>query len=315
MRNTFIIPLLILLVILSGCGAQKAVNDPSSPSPVPSEAAAPGSEGNNDTMVYQSELGPVEVPAHPKRIVALASASNVLSLGVPLVGVDEWTYGNPLFTDKLKGVQMVSDENIESVLDLEPDLILAAAHNKNIDKLEKIAPTVVYTWGKNDYLKQHLEVGKLLNKEQEAQAWIDDFTSRSQKLSRKIKEKIGENGTVSVLEGDNKGFYVFGNNFARGTELLYQMMQLNMPEKVKKDALGPGLYSVSNEVLSDYAGDYIVLSRSSRADKSFMDTPIWKSLPAVVNHHVIEIDTEASSYSDPITLENLFNIFEKGFLQ
>ncbi|MFF2910682.1 iron-hydroxamate ABC transporter substrate-binding protein [Paenibacillus sp. NPDC057934] len=314
MNRKRIIPLLILLVVMiSGCGAQKAMNDSSSPSP--SEAAASNQAGNNDTIVYQSERGPVEVPAHPKRIVALTSASNVLSLGIPLVGVDEWTYGNSLFADKLQGVNVVSDENVESILDLEPDLILAAAHNKNIDKFEKIAPTVVYTWGKNDYLKQHLEVGKLLNKEKEAQAWIDDFTERSQELSRKIKAKIGENGTVSVLEGDNKSFYVFGNNFARGTELLYQMMQLNMPDKVKKDALGPGLFAVSNEVLGDYAGDYIVLSKNAKVDNSFMESPIWKNLPAVANHHVIEIDTESSSYSDPITLENLFSIFEKGFLQ
>jgi iron complex transport system substrate-binding protein len=92
-------------------------------------------------------------------------------------------------------------------------------------------------------------------------------------------------------------------------------MGLSMPEKVKADALGPGYYTLSPEVLADYAGDYIVLSRSSSGDNSFMQTETWKNIPAVKNNHVIEIDTEASTYSDPTTLEYLLNIFEEGFLR
>ncbi|SFJ21524.1 substrate-binding protein [Paenibacillus sp. UNC496MF] len=91
-------------------------------------------------------------------------------------------------------------------------------------------------------------------------------------------------------------------------------MGLSMPEKVKKDALGPGYYTLSPEVLSQYAGDYVVLSRSSASDNAIMKTAAWTNVPAVKNGHVIEIDTEASSYSDPTTLEYLLDIFEKGFL-
>ncbi|MGO4371764.1 ABC transporter substrate-binding protein, partial [Paenibacillus sp. MCAF20] len=63
------------------------------------------------------------------------------------------------------------------------------------------------------------------------------------------------------------------------------------------------------------AGDYIVLSRSATGDNSFMKTDTWTKIPAVQNNHVIEIDTEAASYSDPITLEYLLNIFKEGFLK
>ncbi len=92
-------------------------------------------------------------------------------------------------------------------------------------------------------------------------------------------------------------------------------MKLNMPEKVKADALGPGYYTLSPEILSDYVGDYLILSRSAKGDNSFMQTDTWRKIPAVKNHHVIEIDTEASTYSDPTTLEYLLNIFKEGFLQ
>lgn len=47
-------------------------------------------------ITYQSENGPVEVPAQPKRIVGLTNAPNVVALGGTLVGIDEWTKKNPM---------------------------------------------------------------------------------------------------------------------------------------------------------------------------------------------------------------------------
>ncbi|MFD1956368.1 iron-hydroxamate ABC transporter substrate-binding protein [Paenibacillus thailandensis] len=320
MSKKLLLPVILMLslFLISACGNNSANNEASSASANPG-ASAPASTSESaektGTITYQSELGPVEVPANPQRIVALTNAPNVLSLNGTLVGVDEWTNNNPLFTEKLAGVAIVSEDNLAKIVEVEPDLIIADASSKNIDKLQEIAPTVAYTWGKRDYLAQQLEIGKLLNKEQEAQAWVDDFTKRAEAIGQEIKAKIGENATVSVIETDSKNFYVFGDNWARGTELLYQTMGLNMPEKVKADALKPGYYTLSPEVLSDYAGDYIVLSRSAKGDNSFMQSETWQKIPAVKNNHVIEIDTEASSYSDPTTLEYLLNIFKEGFLK
>ncbi|NQX68655.1 iron-hydroxamate ABC transporter substrate-binding protein [Paenibacillus alba] len=304
--------MLILLVVLSACSNNSANNSTATPGQAASTPSA--SQEVSSTITYQSETGPVQVPAAPKRIIALTNAPNVISLGGTLVGVDEWTNKNPLFTGKLAGVTVVSESEMEKIIEQKPDLIVAGSEMKNIDKLKQIAPTVVFTWGKLDYLEQQHEIGKLLNKEKDAQKWIDDFKQRAAAAGKEIKAKIGENATVSVLEADSKNFYVFGNKWARGTEILYQAMGLNMPDKVKKDALGPGYYTLSQEVIANYAGDYLVLSRSSAGDNSFMKTEAWSNIPAVKNKHVIEIDTEASTYSDPTTLEYLLNIFKEGFL-
>ncbi|MCC3372547.1 iron-hydroxamate ABC transporter substrate-binding protein [Cohnella sp. REN36] len=316
-----LLPMLVLLLIVaSACGSNNGNKGASSPSPSaesapsPSASASGSAETSSVTFTYASEKGNVEVPANPQRIVALTNAPNVLSLNGTLVGVDQWTAMNPLFTEKLKGVQQVSEDDLEKIIELKPDLIIGGAEMKNYDKLSQIAPTVVYTWGKLDYLAQQTEIGKLLNKEKEAQAWVDGFKQRAETTGKEIKAKLGEHVTVSVFETDAKSFYVLGNNWARGTEILYQAMGLDMPEKVKKDALGPGYYTLSLEVLKDYAGDYIVLSRSAAADNAFMKTETWNNIPAVKNKHVIEIDTEASSYSDPTTLDYLLNIFREGFL-
>ncbi|WP_211750438.1 iron-hydroxamate ABC transporter substrate-binding protein [Paenibacillus sp. Marseille-Q4541] len=314
MKKKLFLPLLLLVLIISACGNQATNDSQVSPTTDTSTNSDTAADSNTGTKTYQSESGPIEVPANPKRIVALTNAPNVLSLGFTLVGVDEWTNTNPLFTDKLSGVTVVSPEDLEKIIELEPDLIITGSDSKNLDKLNEIAPTVAYTWGKLDYLNQQLEIGKLLNKEQEAQAWVDDFKQRAAEVGKEIKAKYGDNVTVSVLETDAKSFYVFGNNWARGTEVLYQAMGLSMPEKVKADALGPGYYTLSSEVLGEYVGDFLVISRSSKGDNSFMKTETWNNIPAVQNKHVIEIDTESSTYSDPTTLDYLLDIFKTGFL-
>ncbi|QKS73361.1 iron-hydroxamate ABC transporter substrate-binding protein [Paenalkalicoccus suaedae] len=263
---------------------------------------------------YDSEVGEVEVPADPQRIVALTNAPNVLALEGNIVGVDEWTGNNPLFSEKLEGIERVSETNVEAILELEPDLIIAGSHMQNLDMLEEVAPTVVYTWGQLDYLDQQVEIGKLLNKEQEAMDWREDFETRAQEVGEQIKAEIGEDTTVSVIENGDKEMYVFGDNYARGTEILYQAMGLAMPEKVEELALESGIHVFSQETLPEVAGDYIVLSLPSSVDNSFTETETWNSIPAVQNAQVIEIATEASTYSDPITLDHLLETFEEGFL-
>ena len=173
--------LLMLVLVLSACGAGEKKETTSEKK----------KEDKPQTITYQSENGAVEVPANPERVVVLSSfAGNVMALDVNLVGVDAWSKMNPRF-EKLQSVEEVTDENLEKIIELDPDLIVGLSTMKNVDKLKEIAPVVTFTYGKLDYLTQHLEVGKLLNKEKEAQEWIDNFKADSKAAGEEIKAKIG----------------------------------------------------------------------------------------------------------------------------
>lgn len=302
MKKLFLPCLFLFILVLSACGNNETEKEKNT------------TETKKETFTYQSESGPIEVPTNPKRIIALTNGPNVLALDANIVGIDEWTNTNPLFEEKLDKVEIVSEENLEKIIELEPDLIIAGSHMKNIKKLNEIAPTVAYTWGKLDYLDQQIEIGKLLNKESEAKEWVADFKERAESAGEAIRAKIGEDATVSVIESGNKEFYVFGDNYARGTEILYQAMKLKMPDKVKEMALESGIYTFSSEVLPEFAGDYVILSKNPEVDNSFLETDVWKNIPAVKNNHVFEINTKASTYSDPITLDYLLEYYEKSFL-
>ncbi|RIW29032.1 iron-hydroxamate ABC transporter substrate-binding protein [Bacillus salacetis] len=302
-----ILPFLLLAaLLLSACGNNTENNS--------SSGESDNKEKESETITYESENGPVEVPADPQRVIVLSSfAGNVMALDVDLVGVDSWSKMNPRFEERLEGVEEVTDESLEKIIELDPDLIIGLSNIKNVDKLKEIAPTVTFTYGKVDYLTQHVEIGKLLNKEEEAQKWVDDFKSRAKAAGEEIKGKIGEDTTVSVLENFNKQIYVYGDNWGRGTEILYQEMGLKMPEKVKESALEPGYYAVSLEVLPEFAGDYVVLSRDPDQDNSFMETDTYKNIPAVKNNQVIEVNMMEFYFNDPLTLEHQLETFKEAF--
>ncbi|QHW32373.1 iron-hydroxamate ABC transporter substrate-binding protein [Paenibacillus rhizovicinus] len=336
MRKALFPALVALILILSACGNSAntannagnaaagsndsaanstANNAPTGTNTSPADNTAADDASGSGTITYQAESGPVEVPANSQRVVVLASfTGDLIQLGVNVVGADAWSMKNPRFADKLKDAKEVTDEDLEKIIELDPDLIIGLDGVKNLDKLKEIAPTILYTYGKVDYLTQFLEIGKALNKEKEAQTWIDGFKTRAADAGKEIKAKIGENATVSVIENFNKQLYVYGDNWGRGTEILYQAMGLKMPQKVIDTALKDGYFALSTEVMPQFAGDYLIMSKFSDTDNSFQNTDTYKNIPAVKNGHVFEVNANEFYFNDPNTLDFQLDFFKKSFL-
>ncbi|WP_097042766.1 ABC transporter substrate-binding protein [Terribacillus aidingensis] len=294
----------LLLLIVSACGSSD-------------DSSASGSEKKtNETVTYESENGAVEVPADPERVVVLGSyAGNVEALGVDVVGVDDWAKKSPVLAEKLEDAETVTEDDVEKILELKPDLIIGANTTKNLDKFKEIAPTVTYTYNKLDYLEQHVEIGKLLNKEEEAQKWVDDFKTRAEDAGEEIKAKIGEDTTVTVMENYEKGIGILGDSWGRGTEVLYQAMGFGMPDKVKDVTEQEGYKMISEEVLADYVGDYLLISQYNDQDNSYQESELFKKIPAVKEGNVLKADAYAFMFNDPLTLDYQLNFFEEEFLK
>lgn len=297
----------VMLLALAACGNEEEKGS--------SEGTAK-EKSSNDTVIYTKSDGTeIEVPADPKRVVVLAAyTGDVIQLGVNIVGVDSWAADNPQFKEALKDAAVVSNEDVEKIIELEPDLIIGFDNIENGDKLAEIAPIVLFTYGEYDYLQQHIEIGKALNKEAEAKAWVEDFKKRAAEAGTKIKEKIGEDATITVVENYDKQMYVFGDAWGRGTEILYQAMGLKMPKVVEEAALEPGYYAISQEVLGDYVGDYLLLSLVSEGqDTSFLEKEWFKKIGAVQNGHLIQVDAKTFYFNDASSLEHQLKVFEEAF--
>lgn len=302
-KLTFLLVLLAAL-FLAACNSESS-----------EETGDASAETTPETITYESENGPIEVPADPQRVIVLSTyTGNAMALDVPLVGVDSWSKMNPRFESQLTDIEEVSEDDLEKIIELDPDLIIGSSTMKNIDKLKDIAPTVTFTYNKVDYLTQHLEIGKAVNKEEEAQAWIDDFKERTKTAGDEIRAKIGEDATVSVIENFDKQIYVFGDSWGRGTEILYQEMKLKMPAKVEEMALKDGYYMLSQEVLPEYMGDYVIFSKDSEQDNSFQETDVYKNTDAVKNGNVFEANAKEFYFNDPLSLDYQLEFFINNFM-
>src|SRR5688572_3721053 len=130
----FLLVAILVVGLLAGCGGAASTEDTSAPK----------------TVTYQSEKGPIQVPANPKRVAVLASSytGNVLSLGITPVSADQWAKNSKFLGDKLKNVETVTPDSLEKILALKPDLIIALSNDKNLKKYQDIAPTVAFTYEK-----------------------------------------------------------------------------------------------------------------------------------------------------------------------
>ncbi|MFP4478641.1 MAG: ABC transporter substrate-binding protein [Candidatus Izemoplasmatales bacterium] len=274
-----------------------------------------GSDDTVEYVEYESEEGIIMVPEDPQRIVVLATynTGHVIAAGGNLVGATSWDFLNERYSEYLQGVEEVSEENVEGILALDPDLIIAQPGIANLDQIKEIAPTVVYTYGNLTYLEQYTEVAKLIGTEDEAVEWVEDFQTRAETAGQLFKTTYGEDTTISVVEVYGKQLYVYGSNWGRGTEILYQEMELAMPDLVRENALAPGYYAISTEVLPDYMGDFVVLSKHLEADTSFEETETYQNTDAYQNDRILEVDGTSFSYNDPITLDWQLEVFNTFF--
>ncbi len=273
-------------------------------------------EDIDKTFVYSSELGDIELPKNPQRVVVLNAfvAGSIFKLYGDVVGHEKWTSVNPLFAEYMENSLQVDPESVEQVMSLNPDLIITTGTNKKIEELSSIAPTVQFSYGKLSYLDTIVEVGKVFGKEDEAKSWVKNFKNKVRAVGEQIKAKYGEDVTISVIEAFGDSIYLYGDNWGRGTQLVYQEMGLQMPESVKEVALKEGYYAISTEVIPKYSADLMILSKFEGSNTSFLDTETWKNIEAVKNSQVLEIPAESFYMTDPITLENQLKVIRNFFL-
>ncbi|MFD9682672.1 iron-siderophore ABC transporter substrate-binding protein [Rhodococcus sp. NPDC059969] len=157
--------------------------------------------GNSDfdTVTIESALGNAVITEKPERIVTLGmgSAETVIALGTIPVGVEKYAWGSddtgylPWVHEAVtkQGGELPeqftggTDLNIEAIIALEPDLILApwsGITQQQFDSLNAFAPTVAYaespwtiTWE-----EQINVIGKAMGESEKATAEIDKIKSQ-----------------------------------------------------------------------------------------------------------------------------------------
>lgn len=256
-----------------------------------------------------------DIPKNPKRIASLSSTYTgyLLQLGFDPVTVTSYDAKNPVLKEKVKNAKVLMPEDLESIAKQKPDLIVVDASDKNIDELKKIAPTIAIDYGKNDYLEILNRFGQIFGKEKEADQWIADWKSKTADIGKQLKEKLGQNVTFTVVGLYEKEIYLFGNNWGRGGEVIYKSLGFDAPQKVKDEVFPSGYLQVSQETVSEYTGDYVlVAAEDDKTGSALYESDVWKSIPAVQQNHILKVDANAFYFNDPLTLEYELKTIQDG---
>ena len=256
-----------------------------------------------------------DILKNPKRIASLSSTYTgyLLQLGFDPVTVTSYDAKNPVLKEKVKNAKVLMPEDLESIAKQKPDLIVVDASDKNIDELKTIAPTIAIDYGKNDYLEILNRFGQIFGKEKEADQWIADWKSKTADIGKQLKEKLGQNVTFTVVGLYEKEIYLFGNNWGRGGEVIYKSLGFDAPQKVKDEVFPSGYLQVSQETVSEYIGDYVlVAAEDDKTGSALYESDVWKSIPAVQQNHILKVDANAFYFNDPLTLEYELKTIQDG---
>ncbi|QJA09789.1 ABC transporter substrate-binding protein [Romboutsia sp. CE17] len=268
--------------ILTGCSNNK--ND--------------SNNASEETRIVNSAKGEVEIPANPERIVDISGNSEELVvLGYTPVGtsnVDSYnTDSVPAYVQeelgnaKVVGHSMMDTADIESILGLNPDLIIMAPRQEKIyDQLKEIAPVVMLDDEYNDWEAKLMDVADIFDKEEEAQAWLDTYYAKAETIGKEIKTARGEDETYAVLSTDlaNGQFYAF-TNAGLGT-VLKEDLDLKQPENMPgQDSIE--LPKVTMEGLAEIDADNLIIIGSESDKAELENSSVWNQIRAVKEGNVI----------------------------
>jgi iron complex transport system substrate-binding protein len=302
----------------------------------PSAPVDPASAGAPDsTRLIQHAMGETQVPAHSQRVVTLDTGhlANALALGIQPVGSTAWypTEGQsglspvePYLGERLQGLTILgygftADQvNLEALLSLKPDLIMAVTPHKAIyDQLSQIAPTVLYEYPEGDGWKDFLRsTSEVLGKRQEAEALLREYEQRLLDFQQKMGDRLSTQ--VSVIHPLGTGTRIMYREFFGGSVI--QDAGLSRPPE--QDKAGTNSKPVSAEWIPQMGGD-VIFSISFEDDESLAIVeqlqahPLWSQLEAVKQGHVYSVNAEHWYGGDIVTanlvLDDLFkHLLKKG---
>lgn len=271
-----------LSIVACGSNSEK-INEPAQETTVTREAV-----DSNGTKVT--------VPVNPERVVDLSGSSDILSLlGFNIVGTcnsDGYDYTKlPTYLeDTLKdatilGYSMVDTVDVEAILGLNPDLIIISkVQEAAYEQLSQIAPTLVINLEMLDMKTDFRAVAKIMDREEEAKAWLDSYDAKTEEVSKLVKETLGEDATyLSFLASGGSNFI---NTNATFGNLIYDDLGLKRPENlpVQEDMTLP---VVTNEGLAEIDPDYMFIIATDDDKAALEKDAIFKNLRAVKEGHVV----------------------------
>ncbi|MDH1265915.1 iron-siderophore ABC transporter substrate-binding protein [Pseudomonas sp. GD03944] len=272
----------------------------------------------------EGAYGPVTFKGSPQRVVALGDSAldAALSLGIQPLGTLASRGGNdvPDYLKERAGtlalVGSVREPNLEAVLRLQPDLILASSDLSRdlYAKLSLMAPTAVPKGGSlEDWRQAYAFYAQALDKAEDGQQRIAEIDARVADL----RQRLPQGQHASVVRWNPQGPFIMSSHLFVGQ--LLQGLGFTANELAAAQTNKPHSDVLSLENLSRVDADWIFLATLNPDGRKALDAarqqPAFKRLKAVGNDRVVSVDGQIwSSSSGYLAAQHILDDVEKALL-
>lgn len=295
-----VITLLVMCITMGlvSCGTAKDNQGASQTTATPVvESTNPTAEPEEPTQEPQEVTYPLTIKGtdgeevvldeEPKKIVSLGpNITEIiyqLEASDKLVGRTEYC-DYPAEVSKVPTVGTLYTPNIETIVSLEPDLVIASTHVKEEDaaKLKEVGIPVVILYEEHQVDGVYTIIdtmGTALNRKVQAQETVDAM----KKTIEEVKTAVDglESKTVYYVVGYGEG----GDYTAGGDTFVSNILTLAGGNNIANDVEG---WNYSLETLLEKDPEYIIVRKGEK--EAFKSSPNYKGLTAVKEDKVVEID-------------------------
>lgn len=258
----------------------------------------------SEGRIIQHGLGETVVPKTPQRVVLLGSVVDALALGIEpegaaLSGFPQRANSDELvailsdYTTDITVVGHARQPNLEKIVQLQPDLILASKGGERVyPRLSQIAPTVVIdtSSGADEWKEYVLTSATAMGKRDEAVAMIQQYEQRITQFQQAMGDRL-ETTVVSVARFRPDQVRVFQRNSFSGAILA----EAGLLRPESQQPRNRPYKSISLESLSAIDADVLFFMQDNPENSVLgrvQQHPLWSQLEVVQQQEVYEISLE-----------------------
>jgi iron complex transport system substrate-binding protein len=251
---------------------------------------------NGSTVVIEKE---------PKKIVSVAPNITelvfALGKGSQLIGKTQYC-DYPKEAASIQSIGSLTDPNIEKIIELQPDVVIASTHFKPdvAKKLQDLGIKVVVLYNAKEFNGVYdviTTLGEILNTQSQAKILVTSMQEKIATIEAKVKHSQKPK-TYYVV-----GFGKSGDYTATGDTFIHQMLQLAGAENIAKDATS---WKYSLEKIVENNPECIIVP--TKMKEEFMVTEGYKDLSAVKNNKVYSIDENILNRQGPRLADGVYEM-------
>lgn len=248
------------------------------------------SNPNGNFLEFTDSYGrDVVIPKKPESIISLGpNATEIifsLGRGQNLIGRTQFC-DYPAETASIETIGNMQEPNIERIIELNPDLVIASTHVslEKIKLLEKAGIPIVGIYNDSTFegvFNTIRDIGKVLGETNNAERLIFEMGITIADVSKRV-EDLDKPSVYYVV-----GFGDWGDFTAGGDTFINQMIEMAGGDNIASDVSG---WAYSLEKIIEKDPEYIICSKFWGTKELFEATPNYKDLTAVKEGRLIAID-------------------------